>query len=63
MRYVVEKLGDLIEYYNTINEPMVVAVMGYYVGEFPPGEKDLVKATTAAKNLLLAHARAYHAIH
>lgn len=63
VRHIVEKLGDLIEYYNTINEPMVVATMGYYFGVFPPGEKDLAKALIVARNLLLAHARAYHAIH
>ncbi len=60
---VVEELGDLIPFYNTINEPMVYAMMGYLFGIFPPGERDLAKAVNVARNLLMAHARAYRAIH
>jgi beta-glucosidase len=33
-------LGDLIGWACTINEPNVVAVLGYTVGIYPPGEKD-----------------------
>jgi beta-glucosidase len=33
-------LGDLIGWACTINEPNVVAVMGYFQGEYPPGVKD-----------------------
>ena len=33
-------LGDLIGWACTINEPDVIGVMGYTVGEFPPGVKD-----------------------
>ncbi|MEM4447334.1 MAG: family 1 glycosylhydrolase [Candidatus Jordarchaeales archaeon] len=63
VRKVVEELGDLIPFYNTINEPMVYVVLGYAFGIFPPGEKDILKALTVAKHLLLAHARAYSVIH
>ncbi len=63
VRRVVEELGDLIPFYNTINEPMVYVVSGYLFGVFPPGERDLMKAFTVAKHILLAHAKAYRAIH
>jgi len=33
-------LGDLIGWACTINEPNVVAVMGYFQGEYPPGVKE-----------------------
>jgi beta-glucosidase len=33
-------LGDLIAWACTINEPNVVAVMGYFQGQYPPGVKD-----------------------
>jgi beta-glucosidase len=33
-------LGDLIGWACTINEPNVVAVMGYFQGQYPPGVKD-----------------------
>jgi len=42
-RYVeraVAHLGDLIGWACTINEPNVVAVLGYTVGIYPPGMKD-----------------------
>ena len=32
-------LGDLIGWACTINEPNVVAVMGYFQGQFPPGSR------------------------
>ncbi|MEM3569320.1 MAG: family 1 glycosylhydrolase [Candidatus Jordarchaeales archaeon] len=63
VRKVVEELGDLIPFYNTINEPMVYVVLGYAFGVFPPGERDIIKALTVAKHLLLAHAKAYRVIH
>ncbi|HVC68847.1 MAG TPA: family 1 glycosylhydrolase [Acidimicrobiales bacterium] len=34
------QLGDLIGWACTINEPNVIGVMGYTMGEFPPGVKD-----------------------
>ena len=63
VRTAVENLGDLITFYNTINEPMIFSTMGYLFGVFPPGERDLEKCFKVAKNLLLAHGRAYVAIH
>jgi len=63
VRKVVEHLGDLIPFYNTINEPMIVATMSYLFGVFPPGERSLEKCLVAARNLALAHGRAYVTIH
>ena len=34
---VAGELGDLVDLWCTINEPNVVATLGYLVGEFPPG--------------------------
>jgi beta-glucosidase len=47
----------------TINEPNLYAVLAYLLGAFPPGEKSIGKSIEAARNLILAHAAAYHAIH
>ncbi|MBS7288469.1 MAG: glycoside hydrolase family 1 protein [Candidatus Freyarchaeota archaeon] len=63
VRKVVEHLGDIIPFYNTINEPMIVATMGYLFGVFPPGERSLEKCLSAARSLALAHGRAYVVIH
>lgn len=60
---VVEKLGDLISEYITINEPNVYAVSGYMGGDFPPGENNLVKTLKVIKNMGVCHRRAYERIH
>ncbi|SBV97615.1 Beta-glucosidase [uncultured Eubacteriales bacterium] len=60
---VVEKLGDLISEYITINEPNVYAVSGYMGGDFPPGENNLAKTLKVIKNMGVCHRRAYERIH
>jgi beta-glucosidase len=35
-----DRIGDLIGYAATFNEPNVVAMMGYQAGVFPPGRRD-----------------------
>lgn len=65
-RYVertVDELGDLVQFWCTINEPNVYALIGYIVGFFPPGRHHLVQAYAVLRNLLLAHAAAYRTIH
>lgn len=60
----VEELGDLCDFWCTVNEPNVYVALGYLLGLFPPGHKnDAVGAMRALSNLLRSHASAYHAIH
>ncbi|HEX9070112.1 MAG TPA: family 1 glycosylhydrolase [Ktedonobacterales bacterium] len=61
---VVEALGDQCDWWCTINEPNVVSVAGYQIGNFPPGRRgDLRGAIRAQAALVHAHAAAYHEIH
>ena len=61
---VVAALGDLCHDWVTFNEPNVYTSLGYFLGEFPPGKKGrILKAAHVTKNLCLAHAAAYRAIH
>jgi beta-glucosidase len=61
---VVGALGDLCHDWATFNEPNVYVALGYFLGEFPPGEKGRVlKAAQVTRNLCLAHASAYRTIH
>lgn len=65
-RYVIhvsEELGDIIPFWNTINEPMIVALIGYLIGIHPPNKQDYKAFKTVAINLLKSHAKAYKAIH
>jgi beta-glucosidase len=59
----VEHLGDLISIGCTINEPNILALMGYVVGVFPPGRPgDLGAYSKVNDNLARAHRRAYDVI-
>lgn len=60
---VVEALGDRVNLWCTINEPIVYAVSGYLEGLFPPGVKSLRRTINVLRRLLLAHGRAYRTIH
>ncbi len=62
-RYVVERLGDLVAEYITINEPNVFVINGYFFGDWPPGKKNLKLAMKVYKNMTLCHIAAYKAIH
>jgi beta-glucosidase len=63
-RRVTEALGDLCSDWSTFNEPNVYAALGYFLGEFPPGKKGrLLQAARVTRNLCLAHAASYRAIH
>lgn len=61
--HVAEELGDLILFWNTINEPMIVAFLGYLVGEHPPNKRNMPLYLKAAVNLIKSHAKSYQAIH
>ncbi len=55
------RLSDALDvtYWLTVNEPMVLAVMGYVDGSWPPGEKSVPRALAAVRALARAHRRAY----
>jgi beta-glucosidase len=54
---VVAHLGDLIGMACTINEPNIVSVMGYTLGEFPPGLKNELGRHRAVNEAMI---RAHH---
>ncbi|MEM3463551.1 MAG: family 1 glycosylhydrolase, partial [Candidatus Bathyarchaeia archaeon] len=62
--YVAWRLGDLVDCWATFNEPMAVCEAGYMIPEsgFPPGVSSFKAVKKAARNLAVAHARAYDAI-
>ncbi|MCK5415863.1 glycoside hydrolase family 1 protein [Candidatus Parcubacteria bacterium] len=60
---VAEELGLYVDYWVTLNEPMVHVVNGYLCGKFPPNKKNPVKALKTFNNLVKAHTGAYGIIH
>ncbi len=51
----VERLGDRVETWTTLNEPFVSANHGYLSGEHAPGKQSMDDYLTASHYLLLAH--------
>ena len=51
-------LGDLAARVCTINEPNIVALMGWAMGLFPPGHTDLGLAERVGETFIAAHRRA-----
>jgi beta-glucosidase len=54
-RIVVEALGDVMGRVCTLNEPNIVATMGWHAGMFPPGKRDVSLSHTVASRLAAAH--------
>src|SRR5262249_6601830 len=51
-------LGELIPFVCTINEPNIVASMGWRAGVFPPGKRDRELRARVDANFVRAHAAA-----
>lgn len=65
-RYVglaVKEFGSFVDYWVTLNEPMVHIGNGYITGKFPPNLRNIFKADKVFYHLTDAHSRAYDLIH
>ncbi len=60
---ICQTLGQSIDFWVTINEPSMHALMGYGQGMWPPFRKSRVSQLTVYRNLLNAHNAAYDIIH
>jgi beta-glucosidase len=61
-RVLADRLGDRVNWWITINEPMVIAMMGYMIGQHAPGRHNPWAAARAVHTLHLAHGEAVRAI-
>jgi beta-glucosidase len=61
-KILAERLGDRVNWWITLNEPMVVAMVGHLMGKHAPGWKNPRAMTRTAHTLLLAHGEAVRAI-
>ncbi|MEF8846954.1 MAG: glycoside hydrolase family 1 protein [Candidatus Paceibacterota bacterium] len=55
--------NDLVDYWITINEPIVYAFFGYLVGEWMPQKESLTSMLKVVRNQLVSHRRIYDAFH
>jgi beta-glucosidase len=62
--FVASEYGGEVDWWVTINEPMVVATVGYLDGHAPPGQRLQIDAiVTVVNHMVRAHVAAYDAIH
>jgi len=60
---VARELGDLVDFWLTLNEPLVYIYQGFINGIWPPGyRKNYLRGFQGIRALLNGHARAYAAI-
>jgi beta-glucosidase len=59
---VAEELGDLVDLWNTMNEPNVYVSQGYLSGGWPPQKKNPLLSQVVALRLAKAHRKAYRAV-
>lgn len=62
-RFVAERLGELVDFWNTMNEPNVYVTQGYLSGGWPPQKKNFFKTMYVGWILTRAHRAAYRALH
>ena len=62
-RYVVQHLGDLVDFWITINEPMVYATQSFWRGKWPPQHASVKDTLSVVGKMAKAHRLAYRAIH
>ncbi len=55
-----DRFGDRVKNWITLNEPWVVAILGYGQGVFAPGRVSNSEPYLAGHQLILAHAKAYN---
>ncbi|XP_041467641.1 lactase-phlorizin hydrolase-like [Lytechinus variegatus] len=56
-----QRFGDRVPLWITFNEPWIVSVKGYGLGDFAPGIKEIgTKVYRVSHNIIKAHAKAWH---
>lgn len=50
-----KELGDMVDMWFTMNEPLCTAYLGYLLGVQAPGHRDMQKAIAAAHHVNMAH--------
>ncbi|HSX24666.1 MAG TPA: glycoside hydrolase family 1 protein [Candidatus Andersenbacteria bacterium] len=62
VQYCAGHLGDLVDFWITINEPMVYVVQSYYKAIWPPQKKNVFTMLRVMNHFAHAHLRAYRVL-
>ncbi len=60
---IIKELGDRVDYWVTLNEPMIHVSNRYLTGEFPFNKKNYFQFYKVLNNLIKAHKKIYKLIH
>ena len=60
--FVVKTLGEYVDFWITINEPLVYIGQGYLDCKWPPGKKNVFKAFRVLSNMIKSHKAAHKII-
>ncbi|MCD4694114.1 family 1 glycosylhydrolase [bacterium] len=64
VKLIVHELGDLVDYWITLNEPLMIIGHGYIDGKFPPNKKnDFISSFKVFNNYIKIHRNIYQIIH
>lgn len=63
VKFAVEELDDLVDFWVTLNEPMIYLSLAYKKDRFPPHKKKSILAPLVFLNFATAHKKAYKVIH
>ncbi len=63
VKKVASRFGQRARFWITINEPLIYVYQSYVLGRWPPGEVSMDQAFRVARQMLLAHIRAYEILH
>ncbi len=58
--FIAKELGDLVDFWVVLNEPIVHVFNGYVIGKFPPNKICFYKSEKAFHNLVKAHKKVYN---
>ena len=61
-KYCAENFGDLVDFWITINEPLVYITFSYLMGKWPPGKINPFKAFLVFINLITSHHHSFSTI-
>ncbi len=60
---VFKEYQDLVDFWLTINEPLIYSLMSYLNGKWPPNKKELFLFLKVVKNQIVSHKKVYEIFH
>ncbi|MFN3301524.1 MAG: glycoside hydrolase family 1 protein [Patescibacteria group bacterium] len=60
---IVSQFSHLVDFWLTLNEPLIYVACSYFLGLWPPEKRNLISAFKVFLNLIKAHQKSYQIIH